>query len=290
MPVLEDGLSSGHASDTDNNPTVLLMKRQITEIEREIVQRSSRGGGKLVVASSPEMPSVQDFLQPGKDTSTKGSLSPAEEVFTVGKSRDNSTDPELEALDPLGNAQMTPPPPAPQPHRSLSLDPPPNDSVEAAIKDIRLALQRTKTLPLKSPSSEENHEVTDSPVWVPRRRVVTNGDSDQRKGHSGEEGVEEDERQINAKHFVSEEADTDLETDRLLGQQRTDDLGFFDEKVFQDKKHQPNCSVCSILPSKCSRTGCDWLLSNIPYKEIVQEDLSLCRVKHEDQYGDSCEK
>lgn len=37
MPVLEDGLSSGHASDTDNNnPTVILMKKQITEIEREI--------------------------------------------------------------------------------------------------------------------------------------------------------------------------------------------------------------------------------------------------------------
>lgn len=41
MPVLEDGLSSGHASDTDNNnPTVLLMKRQINEIEKEIVQRT----------------------------------------------------------------------------------------------------------------------------------------------------------------------------------------------------------------------------------------------------------
>lgn len=28
-----------------------------------------------------------------------------------------------------------------------------------------------------------------------------------------------------------EEADTDLETDRLLGQQRLDDQGFYDEKV-----------------------------------------------------------
>lgn len=27
-----------------------------------------------------------------------------------------------------------------------------------------------------------------------------------------------------------EEADTDLETDRLLGQQRTDDHGFYDDK------------------------------------------------------------
>ncbi|XP_026688760.1 uncharacterized protein LOC113473257, partial [Diaphorina citri] len=42
MPVLEDGLSSGHASDTENNnPTVLLMKRQISEIEQEIVVQRS---------------------------------------------------------------------------------------------------------------------------------------------------------------------------------------------------------------------------------------------------------
>lgn len=45
------------------------------------------------------------------------------------------------------------------------------------------------------------------------------GAESERKVQSGEEGGDE------------EEADTDLETDRLLGQQRTDDQGFFDEKV-----------------------------------------------------------
>lgn len=67
--------------------------------------------------------------------------------------------------------QSTPPPPAPQPHRSISLEPShtSSDSVEAAIKDIRLALQRTKTLPLKSsPVGVESLELTDSPIWVPR--------------------------------------------------------------------------------------------------------------------------
>lgn len=76
MPVLEDGLSSGHASDTDNNPTALLMKRQICEIEREMVQRSK---------PSPS---------PGKET-----------VVIVEEHKENCydvTDPELEALDPLG--------------------------------------------------------------------------------------------------------------------------------------------------------------------------------------------
>lgn len=41
---------------------------------------------------------------------------------------------------------------------------------------------------------------------------------------------------IDIKYFIvrcvyAEEADTDLETDRLLGQQRTDDQGFYDDKV-----------------------------------------------------------
>lgn len=60
MPVLEDGLSSGHASDTDNNnPTVMLMKRQITEIEREINQgiKTKHGGVK----------SQENGLSPGRE-------------------------------------------------------------------------------------------------------------------------------------------------------------------------------------------------------------------------------
>lgn len=37
-------------------------------------------------------------------------------------------------------------------------------------------------------------------------------------------------------YFYVEEADTDLETDRLLGQQRTDDQGFYDDKVSLTEK------------------------------------------------------
>lgn len=36
-----------------------------------------------------------------------------------------------------------------------------------------------------------------------------------------------------------EEADTDLETDRLLGQQRLDDQGFYDEKVGSHTQFSP---------------------------------------------------
>lgn len=47
--------------------------------------------------------------------------------------------------------------------------------------------------------------------------------------------------------LFSEEADTDLETDRLLGQHRTDDQGFYDDKLvrllffFHIDKFRFNC-------------------------------------------------
>lgn len=34
--------------------------------------------------------------------------------------------------------------------------------------------------------------------------------------------------------LLPDDADTDLETDRLLGQQRTNDEGYFDDKVVSD--------------------------------------------------------
>lgn len=69
-----------------------------------------------------------------------------------------------------GACERTPPPPAPQPHRRLSVDAPSDSpSVEAALKDIRLTLQRTKTLPLRSPPSETTPvEINASPIWIPR--------------------------------------------------------------------------------------------------------------------------
>lgn len=49
-------------------------------------------------------------------------------------------------------------------------------------------------------------------------------DSEARRG--------DDDNEVEVDDVVDEEeADTDLETDRLLGQQRTDDQGFYDDKV-----------------------------------------------------------
>ncbi|KAK2582138.1 hypothetical protein KPH14_004502 [Odynerus spinipes] len=221
MPVLEDGLSSGHASDTDNNnPTVMLMKRQINEIEKEIIQRTRN-----------DMLGTEN--EPGKDVSlnvTKDILhtlkTSSPDLFITKKENSYETNElQLDGLDPLG----TPPPPAPQGRQSINLEI--GGEVEAAIKDIRMALQRTKTLPVKSPS-EEPPEPSVSPIWIPRRRICMESNSEDSEARRGgdeadveiEEGPDE------------EEADTDLETDRLLGQQRTDDQGFYDDKGWRKPK------------------------------------------------------
>ena len=60
-----------------------------------------------------------------------------------------------------------------------------------------------------------------------RRRICTESNSEDSEARRGiEEGELEVEEGVD-----EEEADTDLETDRLLGQQRTDDQGFYDDKV-----------------------------------------------------------
>ncbi|XP_059490395.1 protein lin-10-like isoform X3 [Neocloeon triangulifer] len=279
MPVLEDGLSSGHASDGedsvppptvpgDANPTIMLMKKQICEIEREI--RSRAGNTKLEAKPTANQATidyraVEDFLR-GHDISFKGSS---------GAPND---------LDVLGGLQDAPPPPAPAPHRSdKSGSEPAPESVEAAIKDIRLTLQRTKALPLRSPPVPDTpgDETTcgGSPIWVPRYEPpsprpqvpvpASNGRASPPLPRRHQQPqpppqpppaahqllTQQPTRQINVTSppidlesrksgagpssddaADEEELDTDLETDRLLGQQRTDDQGFFDDKEWRRPK------------------------------------------------------
>lgn len=60
-----------------------------------------------------------------------------------------------------------------------------------------------------------------------RRRVCTESNSEDSEARRGAEEMELEVEE----NADEEEADTDLETDRLLGQQRTDDQGFYDDKV-----------------------------------------------------------
>lgn len=67
----------------------------------------------------------------------------------------------------------------------------------------------------------KNDRTNSSPIWLPRQN--------QQRSHSHESLNSDDPSKPLS--LDDEEADTDLETDRLLGQQRLDDQGFYDEKV-----------------------------------------------------------
>ncbi|XP_011502751.1 PREDICTED: uncharacterized protein LOC105366119 [Ceratosolen solmsi marchali] len=246
MPVLEDGLSSGHASDTDNNnPTVMLMKRQINEIEKEIIQRTrndiigndNNDNAKDVnfrLQNVFEIQSYHVFIH-NKFIMFFNLASPELFITKNDNTYDMTSELQLDGLDLLG----TPPPPAPQSRQSVGLEQG-GGEVEAAIKDIRMALQRTKTLPVKSPA-EELPEPSVSPIWIPRRRICTESNSE-----DSELKRNIDDEELETEEAADEEADTDLETDRLLGQQRTDDQGFYDDKGWRKPKTR------TVLPTSMS--------------------------------------
>lgn len=60
-----------------------------------------------------------------------------------------------------------------------------------------------------------------------RRRILTESNSEDSEIRRNIDDMDLEVGEI----ADEEEADTDLETDRLLGQQRTDDQGFYDDKV-----------------------------------------------------------
>ncbi|XP_044016997.1 uncharacterized protein LOC122858276 isoform X3 [Aphidius gifuensis] len=256
MPVLEDGLSSGHASDNDNNnPTVMLMKRQINEIEKEIIQRT-RNDNILVTSTTTTTNDNNNDNNINKDINlsiTKDILqtlnSSSPDLFLTQK--DHSYDDNGINLDGL-DLLVTPPPPAPQ-GRQTTINVEVGGEVEAAIKDIRMALQKTKTLPVKL-SSDELPDQSVSPIWIPsmldgRQRISTencNEDSELRRG--------DEDNEVEVEEVIDEEeADTDLETDRLLGQQRTDDQGFYDDKGWRKPKSRtmlPSMSTKVVTPKQ----------------------------------------
>lgn len=180
MPVLEDGLSSGHSSDNENNNP---------NPNCDFDHLASVVANKLI--ESPQHKSAPGIAQR------------AELLITT----DDSVEPNRLSF--------------------INLEKQPD--VETALKDIRSTLQRTKLI---LESQEEilgiENDVSNSPIWVQRC--------------NSHESLESEEN-IPSKTGVccdDEEADTDLETDRLLGQQRLDDQGFYDEKSWNERK-----SICS---------------------------------------------
>ncbi|KAL1463672.1 hypothetical protein WDU94_015406 [Cyamophila willieti] len=195
---------------------VLLMKRQISEIEQEIVVQRSHHGKLDEETTTGGAGTLSEQALSGcpSTCTTTTTPSPLNTGGGGGSNKKDILDPgdiDLTSLDPLnGSVSLTgdpisesggggdsqgdegagePPPPAPTPHRGGAVD---QQCVEAALKDIRLTLQRTKTLPLRrppslsspplasgstggsigegssSPGGEEEGESA-APVWVPRK-------------------------------------------------------------------------------------------------------------------------
>lgn len=102
--------------------------------------------------------------------------------------------------------------------------------------------------------------VMNSPVWLSRHL----------DGGAGKALLESSSDNLSKNHSADEEdVDTDLETDRLLGHQRLDDQGYYDENKSWDRK--PRSSLLSKIspkqqqvPSTKTRNGYNALLSSTP--------------------------
>ncbi|XP_069988082.1 uncharacterized protein [Penaeus vannamei] len=142
------------------------------------------------------------------------------------------------------------------------------ESVEAAIADIKQAIRRTKNMTLKSHPQERSPINDKGPVWIPRNNrrepqqqqqqqqpqqqqpppqpqtpqqqqqppscQQSQQQSPQSQQHSQLDVAEASRTPEHVRH--EDDGDTDQETDRLLGQQRSDDPGFYDEKGWRRPK------------------------------------------------------
>jgi amyloid beta A4 precursor protein-binding family A member 1 len=184
MPVLEDGLSSGHASDTENNnPNVsaILENDKMSLSMNQATQKYPSG-----------ISSIQSTLYNYK---TQQQEEEAEENDV--ESSQNTTANE--------NSQ----------------------DMQMALKDIRGTLERSKKL-----SSSISEALIHSSGTT---RNNNNNNNNNNVNTSKESLASTNVNEIQSKpHGEEEEPDTDLETDRLLGQQRRNELqqgGFDDNKV-----------------------------------------------------------
>lgn len=229
MPVLEDGLSSGHASDTENSSGAYNSQQMQLG---EMVSSKSRGDPHSLLNDLPK------------------SVSPPQ-LFSVAE-ENNSADGRFQnVVEENGSLE------------NFKEDSPSND-IQAALKDIQTTIQRTKVLPhtkesmlgQEMPTISANH----SPVWVPRlsnSQESLNSDTNVKvAGQGGED----------------EEPDTDLETDRLLGQQRLEDpVSYHDDKNWT-LRNKMNLKTSSFQSSTLRQGIGSTLLPTSPTESKADED------------------
>ncbi|XP_046801574.1 probable serine/threonine-protein kinase DDB_G0282963 isoform X1 [Lucilia cuprina] len=357
MPILEDGLSSGHTSDTENNNQNNLLNQQnstihhtpigggismlmdmkrvstnnsINSMNNLTITAAEMGGvEKLSTLSNNIMHETSAYMRKndspingliedsGRDSArSKPEMRDSRERELIGQSPQSAIsnnkvfkniDPDLDSLYSISvfhrndMVQMTPPPPAPAPHRKpnvLSAEPdilqptPYRDMTRTGTNNSNSPSKVNTTTTLTSTSNssssglqtntspkqaqtikrtaqppplpERNVQrspspVMNSPVWLSRHLDVS----------ASNKGLLESSSENHSKNLSADEddVDTDLETDRLLGHQRLDDQGYYDENKSWDRK--PARSLLSKIspkqvPSTKTRNGYNALLSSTP--------------------------
>lgn len=171
MPVLEDGLSSGHASDAESHHH----QQQQQQLPIDAAQSINGEGGDEIVIGG-------------------------EIVVSDGNKNESKENAVVQSQQKQQN-------------------------VNEALKEIQTAIQRVKVLSQKQTTTSVDGGQSPpprSPIWVPRLQRASSQESlnsefnVMKEGGAGI-GIGED-----------DELDTDLETDRLLGQQRLEDH-FYEE-------------------------------------------------------------
>jgi len=251
MPILEDGLSSGHASDLEEDLEVLAANSSALMTAAPCTKRRGEGGNNFrrqIVEVELEM----------NDSEKEGGMRGPEHHTKNGHMISN-----ILALDNLAT-RLPPPSPAPEnpPPSQLLAPPSPENphSVAAAIKDIRKAIQSAKTLhptPGCVPGSGNDPWLprggdrgepplpappTSCPPTPPSPACSTPPPPPPVELHEETESELEEERvptpEIMKKE--DEDLDTDQETDRLLGQQYNDDTGYYDTAKNESSKKKPS--------------------------------------------------
>lgn len=251
MPVLEDGLSSGHASDTENNVSVVCYQQPQTQSQQAqqqqvIVEHNGNSDGERLqneYSNSPELGTLNTAtaeLQPSDFVALMPTSSPpplpesptatpspqhceepeaeAEVAMTADSVADNNSPaathygPVYAAAASSSSATAAVAAAAASAVAAAATAATSPVEIQEAMKEIRSAIQRAKAQPDKLKFCDEVLPADpDSPVWVPRKTATAT-----------------------AARVDEEEADTDLETDRLLGQQ-----DFFGEQVSSVREYTP---------------------------------------------------
>ncbi|XP_033241514.1 uncharacterized protein X11L isoform X5 [Drosophila pseudoobscura] len=255
MPVLEDGLSSGHASDTENNVSVVCDKQaqqaqpqQQQQQQPTVHEHNGNANGNGTAVNGERLENEYNNSASLATVTTDASQSALISDFASLPMPMPPplplplpcTPPQIELPDtdslehePMQAEQATAAAadcgdccPMEQSHYGAvyaaaasagsAVQQPATAAVEIqeAMKEIRTALQRAKTQPDKLKFCDEVLPTEpESPVWVPRK--------------CGAAAIA-----TPATALPEEEPDTDLETDRLLGQQRHEEQDFFSDQIF----------------------------------------------------------